>query len=173
MKSLILCLVFEAVFVSVAHSQQPIPTNAVYVEILGNGIAYSFNYEHFIDRQVSIRAGLAYIPILNAMVDVFTPQPTGILVFPITVNYFTNLNINDINSPHKLELGLGVDIVNFIGGDNNFEGTGVFASLGKSGFGVIGTATIGYRYQPITNGFIFRLGFTPFLVLPDSNYLAV
>jgi hypothetical protein len=145
MKTLLLFFVFEAVFAPVAHSQQPIPTNAVYVEILGNGIAYSFNYENFIGRQVSFRAGLAYIPIFSTLVDVFTPQPTGILVFPITVNYFTSLDINDINSPHKLEFGLGIDIVKFIG-DDNFKGAGVFGDFSKSGLGVVETATLGYRY---------------------------
>jgi hypothetical protein len=160
MKALIVFFVSAVLFVSCCYSQQPVPTNAVYVEILGNGLAYSLNYENFINTQISCRAGLAYIPIFSTMVDVFTPQSTAMLVFPLTLNYFTNLDINDINSPHKLELGLGIDIIKFIG-DDNFEGAGVFSKFSKSGLGVVGTATIGYRYLPITKGFIFGVGFTP------------
>jgi hypothetical protein len=67
--------------------------------------------------------------------------------FPIMVNYLSG------EGSGNLELGIGViPLTVSIGGDSGL----------KRGTAVFGTATLGYRFQPLDGGFMFRIGLTPF-----------
>ncbi len=138
--------------------------NAVYVELLGNGLVYSINYDRFISPNSSIRAGIGYIG-LSASAPTDNGDGTvsnnnvsaSLLTIPITFNYF--LGSHDEKgrlSSSKFELGLGIIFID--AGES-------FGAISAAGVGVGGTATVGYRYQSYDGGFVFRVGFTPVFAL--------
>lgn len=108
--------------------------NVWYLEVAGNGGIVSVNYERFLTQNVSLRIGIG----------------TAILILgtaPVMVNFC-------VGKDHRVELGMGITV-----------GTGIadFDSGGyKDESGVVGTATVGYRYQPVNGGGVFRIGVTPF-----------
>lgn len=67
------------------------PNQALYFELLGNGLLYSINYEILIDARITARFGGMCFP---------GAQPTC-PVAPIMIGYLLGYG------PHKLELGLG------------------------------------------------------------------
>lgn len=123
--------------------------NCIYVELGGSGILYSVDYEHRFTEHVSGRVGFstwsmpAFAGIANGSFDMTS--------FPVLLNYLAGGN------GHYLELGLGP--LFYV---SRFTGQLVFFGNEVSGqsSGVLGTATIGYRYQPM-KGLLFRIGVTP------------
>ncbi len=110
--------------------------NAVYLEIFGPGYLYSVNYDHRISKNLGFRVGF------TTWADM-----TGL---PIAVNYLKG-------GPNSyLEIGLGLTPVDVTLSGRSFLGGG----HGKNALWV--TGTLGYRYQPQDEGFLFRIGFTPF-----------
>jgi len=63
----------------------------------------------------------------------------GEVTFPVMVNYC-------IGKEYRFEIGVGLQHVP----EGKWDGT-------------LACATIGYRYQAINGGFVFRVGFTPFI----------
>lgn len=120
------------------------PRHAVYLELGGPGMLYSLNYEHFIGRQFSIRGGLS----LFGLRENTTGDTLGGFAVPVTGQYLLG------RGAHHLELGLGL-MTGVLWSDLN--------SYRKSeSFGLIAaTATVGYRYQPPRQGFLFRVALTP------------
>lgn len=121
--------------------------NAVYLELAGNGVLYTLNYERAFSESVSGRAGLFWMS-----VDAAGQNSSGsatLNLIPVTANYFVGTN-------HRLELGAGPLIVRA-----SAEASTAGFDAESSGLGVGGTATIGYRYQQPDGGFVFRIGLTP------------
>lgn len=120
----------------------PTSQNSVYLELLGNGLLYSLNYDRLITESIGLRVGVSYQK----------PNSEEIVTVPIMIQYLTG------SGNSKLELGIGVCLVSqpdrssfsFLDDDKEFEGSGA-----------LGTATIGYRYQRADEGLVFRAGFTP------------
>ena len=117
--------------------------NAAYVELLGNGLLYSMNYDRMITPRVSARVGIMG---LGAATD---SASAGIIAAPVMVNYL----FGEGNS--HLETGIGLMLAS--GSVDDVEG---FED--ESFSGAVGTATLGYRYQRPAGGFVFRAGLTPF-----------
>ena len=122
----------------------------VYVEVLGSGLLYSFNYDtRFSQRLNGIggRAGIGYLAV----------EGTSLTTLPFMLNYLFG------HDKHFFEVGVGPTVL--------------IASERISGFGpvgdrnsasaVIGSMNLGYRLEPSDGGFIFRAGLTPFF---DSNF---
>ena len=105
--------------------------NAMYVELLGQGVALTANYERILfattPHNISLRAGFG----------IWAGVGAAGTVVPIGASYLFGSN-------HKLEIGIGYA---FISNRNDYNG----ASF----------ALIGYRYQPIDGGFLIRVSFTP------------
>ena len=125
--------------------------NCLYAELLGQGILYSVNYEHRFIQNLSARIGfttwgISNFPLIFAFVDI------NAIAFPLMINYLSG------SGNAHLELGLGAIVgrVESTGEDiffgTKFEGDDTF---------ILGTATIGFRHQPTSNGFLFRIGLTP------------
>lgn len=127
--------------------------NAVYLELLGNGGLYSVNYERALMDRVTARIGFSYLSLGASSTDSTGQQTNAKLTF-ITAPVMANYLVGDRN--HNLELGAGALLV-YAGGEVSGSGTGASAE----GVGVAGTATVGYRYQPVDGGFLFKAGFTP------------
>ncbi len=74
----------------------------------------------------------------------------GAVVVPVMGNYLAG------RGNHRLELGAGPLLV--LAGQ--VEAGEDEENLEDAGF-LLGTATFGYRYQPVMGGFVFRIGITP------------
>lgn len=120
------------------------PRNATYFEVGGPGILYSLNYERFILPQFSVRAGVS----LFGLHENTTGDTLGVFAVPITGQYLVG------KGSHHLELGMGI-LTGVMWSDlNSYQKTESFGLIAA-------TATIGYRYQPPRQGFLFRVALTP------------
>lgn len=131
-----------------ASAQEAVPPvtarNAFYVELLGNGLIYSMNYDRLFTDQLSGRVGLMFLG--------GTDDEGGSAVVtatPLMVNYLFGRG----NS--HFEAGAGLLVIS--GAVDEIPG-----EEDQSFSGAIGTGTLGYRYQRPAGGFVFRVGLTPF-----------
>jgi hypothetical protein len=127
--------------------------NAVYLELLGNGLVYSINYERRLPAwNLGLRAGAGFF---TDRISSASGSGNLVLVsFPLVASYY-------LGPPrHKLELGLGATIL-YVGASSDSTGTRYEGSV--SGLGVAATAVIGYRYIPSHSGLTLGAGFTPLL----------
>jgi hypothetical protein len=126
-----------------AEEISPTARNAFYIELLGNGLLYSINYDRLLTDQISGRVGLM---VIGAASD---SSAAAVIAAPIMANYLFGRG----NS--HFETGIGVTLMS--GAVDNV------GEIDDEGFsGAVGTATLGYRYQRPGGGFVFRAGLTPF-----------
>jgi hypothetical protein len=125
--------------------------HAAFVELLGNGLLYSANYELLVRPwNVGLRVGTCFFT-----TKISASQGSGNLTLvyvPIVANYYLG------TVHHKLQLGLGATVL-YVNAAS--DSTGV--KFEGAGPGVAATAVVGYRYFPRDRGFSFGLGFTPLL----------
>lgn len=130
--------------------------NSIFLELGGNGLLYSLNYDHKFFDHASARIGGMYLPLSADDPSTFDGRISMIFV-PIMANYLVG------NGNSRLEIGGGVTVVRVDGG-----GTVENEQIDDfRGAGAVFTGTIGYRLQPRNGGFLFRIGFTP-LFAPDG-----
>ena len=129
-------LVFLFIIISTVVGQNTnVKTNTIYLEIGGNCVWYSINYEKEFIGDISPRIGISLMPISG--ISNFGRKSDYQLIATLIANHFF-----DLNTKSKIELGFG------------------FAyCLGN----VFPTTTFGYRYSPNDGGFIFKIAFTPLL----------
>lgn len=114
------------------------PARAIYAEAFGNSLIWSLTYDtRFGPSRDGLggRAGIGFLSFGNQ---------TSYLTVPVMVNYLLGKNEN------FFELGLGGII--YVS-DDRF--------LFPSESTVIGTLTIGYRYQPVKGGLMAKVAVTP------------
>ncbi|MVZ60413.1 hypothetical protein [Sphingobacterium humi] len=117
----------------------------VFFEVLGTGLAYSFNYDtRFQNRRDGIggRVGISY----------YSMDGVSLFTLPVSLNYLLGKN------GHYFEMGAGATYVN-ANEEGVEEGGDVF--IVESGSTVVGNMVFGYRKQPVDGGFLFRAGFAP------------
>jgi hypothetical protein len=129
------------------------PSNAVYAELLGNGLLYSINYERMLPAyHLGLRAGASFFT--DKISSASGSGNLTLASFPFVASYY-------LGPPrHKLELGLGATIL-YVDAASDSTGTKYQGSVG--GLGIAATAVIGYRYVPRGHGVTFGAGFTPLL----------
>jgi hypothetical protein len=135
-------VVISAAPVDAQHLTRRRAPNAVFLELFGNGGLWSVNYDRKLNETFSVRGGYT-----NWSSIELGDQPTKNYRF-----YLAMLNALFRNAPHRLELGVGVRV-----GSYDFP---EFASPKRYAVSKL-TSTVGYRYQPRTPGWIFRLGMIP------------
>jgi len=113
--------------------------NAFYVELLGNGLLFSANYDVRVANKFGLRAGVGYVG--------STEGEGGILTVPVMGNFLLG------NNGRYFEVGAGITYVS--GSSDLFDDDG-FSS-------VIGTLSFMYRRQPVDGGFMWKIGLTPFI----------
>jgi len=155
----VLVLLVAGTHSTVAQEERPFRRSAFYIEALGQGILYSINYDHRLTPHISLRAGFTHwsLPFIF-------PTKIGMTGFPIMGNYLSG------KGSHHLELGIGA--VPFI--VTAPEQTTIFGAEFKGevlGALILGTTTIGYRYQPRDGGLVFRIAFTPLSPLSFEKVL--
>jgi|SRR6056297_1723811 len=127
--------------------------NVVYLELLGNGGIYSFNYERRLGDKIWGRAGASYFP---AAFDGFASFPIGAsYLFGKQTKYF--------------ELGIGTTL--FYAGSDNIFGLD-FDDNEEDRFSAGITGTIGYRFQPPTENLFFKVALIP-AYIPIASAFAV
>ena len=114
--------------------------NQLYLELAGNGLIYSINYERFLSEDFTIRVGFGITPGLIFVEGTF-------IHIPVTASYLIG------SKTSKLELGLGATY--FAGEDTEIFGL----DAGDQSLMFL-TGIIGYRYTSPA-GFVFRVFFTP------------
>jgi hypothetical protein len=149
MKALIIILVAS----SVAFSQQEQKSNnIIYIELLGNGLFSSLNYEYAISNNFSARIGLGYA-FSNSESNSGAHHDFAFL--PVAMlNYLFQIHDNNY-----LEIGAGALIsASDLSSSPGFEST----------VAVVPTFALGYRYSPKNGGFFFSAAFDMFSVSLSS-----
>lgn len=147
MKLTLLPILAMALFANGSLAQQgPTSPNSIYLELGGNGLIYSLNYDRLVTESMGVRAGIGYLQ-LNAKAGSGTDK-ASVTTIPIMVHYLLG------SRSSKLELGAGVCIISAAADISKTGGVEESATLG--------TATFGYRYQRADEGMTFRAGVTPF-----------
>ena len=135
----ILCVEFTAV-----AQEEKYARNSLFLELFGNGGLYSINYERMLNKNLHARVGFA-----TFTSTIFMNLETSVTTFPLLLTGTTG------KKKSHFEFGGGV-----MTGRLKYD----FES-----FTIVDlTAFIGYRYQPIGKGFLFRIGLTPFYSLDDK-----
>lgn len=135
---------------------QELAKNAMYVEILGHGLFYSVNYDRVVVHDdVSLRVGAMIIS--GESNDPGAEAKATLKMFPIVLTRLVG------SDRHKLELGIGATIVTSKReGPEGAVWESKFPIPSTSGTTVVGTASLGYRYQKQSGGLVFRAGLSPF-----------
>ena len=137
----VLLICFSAVNFAQSHDvyeEAPMKRNSVYLELGGNSMLYSINYDH--TMQLSQKVKLAVGGGLEYLTDISVNNTSYGTSFCLT----PSANFLFGRSSHHFETGLGL-----------------FYPL-SAGI-ILPSARLGYRYQPRHSGFLFRAGFTPFI----------
>ena len=142
--AIILLIVSVRIIDASGNLQYQYHKNMISLEILGNAIPYSINYERIIIYPFSMRVGYMFIPY-----DVSKVMST-----PILLNYLYKIN------SHSLEVGIGP--VFSYAYHTMFENHNQFRTFLSFSFA--------YRFEPDKSRFIFRAGFTPYLY-KNSDYI--
>ncbi|TAE30737.1 MAG: hypothetical protein EAZ92_04180 [Candidatus Kapaibacterium sp.] len=135
-----------------------IARNTIFIEGLGNGITYSINAERLIMPNWSVRAGFGTfnVDIRVPFTDLVALRGSFVSL-PLTTSYLLNLG----GSASHLEFGVGITPI-FAAGSLTAP---IVGNLPAAFATVLGTGVIGYRLQPPSGGFNFRIGLTPIVLL--------
>lgn len=126
-------------------------SNTVFLELGGNALLYSLNYERVLPSAVGLRAGMGYMSVSAAAGG--TSANASVLTIPLTVSY---LGLGGGSA--KFEIGGGATLTRFSGSSS----TGFGDEIEAGAFVPIGTFIAGLRLAPPGGGFNFKLSFTPF-----------
>jgi hypothetical protein len=119
--------------------------SAVYGEFLGSGLIFSAHYDfRFAKKQngLGMRAGLGF----------FGGSDGGILTVPIGLNHLAG------KGPHYFESGLGYTYATFTDSEDFLDGSGSLL-----------VPSVGYRFQPLSNGFTARVYLSPLIALSEGG----
>lgn len=126
----------------------------VYLELLGNGLVYSLNYDLRLEKGRQdghgIRIGAGIMPVSERGFSGNEARGTVVTV-PLAYNYLIGRRRS------AFEVGAGLTPV-----FGHVAGVDVSGNeVDDADATVIGFLNAGYRYQPLNNGFVFRFTWTP------------
>ena len=137
---------------------------AIFIEAYGQGLHASINYDMRLKKGVQsglgFRLGVGGISTGTANTDAGN-EATGVIAFPVGLNYLVGENRS------SFEAGIGLTPY--------YSETDIYSRtkpkiVNKIGWGTNGYLNLGYRFQPLSNGFMFRLNWTP--VISSTGFLA-
>jgi hypothetical protein len=132
----------DSIFANDANTRLP-GGKIIFLELGGSGLALTVNY----DARLHGRTGFGY----QAGTGYYNTGANSVFTVPVQINYLVGKPGGD----HFLEIGGGTTFLDSWG--SNKGTTFIFDRV----VGFIGTATIGYRYQPVRGSLNFRIGFVP------------
>lgn len=148
MKSLftftVILLLLSVSTISFAQENTRERGRGVFVELFGNGLGYSFNYDQRFDKRfdgLGFKAGLSY----------FAIDGNSVATLPVGLNYLLGKN------GKYFEMGAGATFLRAEDSTNAFA-VGDSRSVGT---GTVGHMIFGYRREPEEGGFLFRASMTP------------
>ena len=115
--------------------------NSLYLELGGNALVYSINYDRVLTDDFSARIGIGFYSL-----DDDTGDSASLSGIPITAHYLFGKG----NS--RLEIGAGLVI---------FTGKADISTIETKDSAVLGTGVFAYRFQKPDGGVFFKAGFTP------------
>jgi hypothetical protein len=131
-------------------SQEKSNNFALTIDLLGNSGFYSVNGEYLIGKinnyQVNARAGFGYCEIRKGL---------GFIGVPFGLNLLTG------KKNHHLELGLGASYL------KGMSATPVLSETYIESEGIYFIPSIGYRFDKLTNGFVFKVYYSPLISVFD------
>jgi hypothetical protein len=136
-----------------AWAQQGERNKAFYVEALGSGITISLNYDfRFKPTQsgLGMRVGVGGGSVSNQN----SPGGGGLVTVPVLVNYLIG------ERRTAFEAGAGVTMAYVTASDLDIGNGELFSD---NLFAVVGSLNMGLRLQPVRNGVVFRLNWTPLI----------
>lgn len=136
--------------VASVHAQEA--RNSIYAEIGGNALLYSLNYDRRLQDNVTARGGFMYVS-AEGQDENGNQVDVSVAFFPLMMNLLVGTGSG------RLELGAGPVLAMASGEAETLEEGEI--ELSAFGLGAFAT-TVGYRYQPVHGGFVFRAGLTPF-----------
>ncbi|WP_152969615.1 hypothetical protein [Pedobacter sp. Hv1] len=135
---------------SLNSTAQQSKKNSIYLELLGNSVIYSVNY----DRIIPLSAQLKLVPRIGFM---YAPLSTSEhfkghnnISIPIEVNL---LWAKRTESKNFAEAGIGLSLI----GLKEYK-TSNLERVSTNRFGQVLTARLGFRHQKPTGGFMYRAG---------------
>lgn len=137
---------------------------AIFVEAFGQGLQTSVNYDMRLKKGsqdgFGFRLGAGGIFTGTSDADA-GPVAYGVLAFPFGLNYLIG------EKKSSLEAGLGLT--------PHYAKTDIYSPtkpriVNDAGWSTNGYMNLGYRFQPMDNGFMFRLTWTP--VINSTGFLA-
>jgi hypothetical protein len=148
MKSLftftVILLLLSVSTISFAQENTRERGRGVFVEILGNGLIGSINYDQRFDKRfdgLGFKGGISY----------FAFNGSSVAAFPFGLNYLLG------KDGKYFEMGLGATYLRFADSSNTFS-VGNERTIGD---GLAGNMIFGYRREPVDGGFLFRASMTP------------
>ncbi len=142
------CLLLLIVLSSVAQRRK-----TVFLEVLGNGIIASGNFDLRLkpgqNDGLGLRGGVGGGS-FSGYDDQGNSASIGIITFPLAVNYLVG------KKRSSFESGVGITPMYLTA-----SGTVNDDIVSGKAFGVTGFLNAGYRYQPINNGLMFHVKWTP------------
>ncbi len=156
--SLSSCLMFVMIFYMtnlISQSESSTRRKAVFIEFLGNGLLISGNFDmRFKKGQqdgLGFRAGFGGLTITGIDEAGFSAK-AGIFNFPLELNYLVG------KKRSAFEGGIGLTPL-YLNAKLKIEDS----KISGSGFGANGFISIGYRFQPLDKGFLFRINWCPII----------
>jgi hypothetical protein len=123
--------------------------NSIYIEILGNAGVFSLNYERALAGQTYGRFGFG-----SWSSTFFMGNETKITTFPVMVTHFTGQK----SSHFEFGGGILAGSLTEYGWFNDKTTYPIFDLI----------FLLGYRYQALGKGLLFRIGLTPFISLDNK-----
>ncbi|SFG37003.1 hypothetical protein [Pontibacter chinhatensis] len=128
---------------------------AIFVEVLGNGLGITANYDMRLTKGeqggFGFRAGVGGLALGTADSD-GTSTTSSLVTFPLTLNYLAGQRRS------AFEAGIGLTPVYASMAVQKTNNPGVTK---VDGWGATGFINMGYRYQPLNDGLVFRFDWTP------------
>lgn len=124
--------------------------NTIFLELGGNGLLYSINYEKSLPSKVALRAGFGYMSV--SATSGGAGANASVVTIPLTFSYLAG------SGSAKFEVGAGATMTRFSGSAS----TGFGDEISAGAFVPVGTFIAGLRLAPAGGGFNFKLNFTPF-----------
>lgn len=156
-KTNLTCFIILAISTcAAAQSEAPAKYNkAIFVELLGNGLGVTANYDMRLTKGrqdgLGFRAGVGGLGLGTADSD-GTSTTSSLVTFPLSLNYLVGQRRS------AFEAGVGLTPVYASMAVQKTNNPGVTEA---DGWGTTGFVNLGYRYQPLNNGFVFRFDWTP------------
>jgi len=127
--------------------------NSMFLELGGQAILYSLNYDRMMSPQLGFKLGISYA-IHNT-----DPENEHYIFLPISANFFKG------KTSHKLEVGLGITptFEKTTGLTGIYLGDGKWQYEDRTNIILLISFFLGYRYQPNKGGFCFRAGLNPLI----------